>query len=99
MLAYVDEYGNILDAPPDPTKKEKVKAEDIEVSVIKIEKTDMNPFREGAVTFFNESRGFGFIRDLDTQETAFAHVNDTVFAIKENDKETYEEENDRKSVV
>ncbi|HEY9560907.1 MAG TPA: cold shock domain-containing protein [Anseongella sp.] len=92
MLAYVDEYGNILDAPPDPTKKEKVKAEDIEVSVTKLEKTEMNPFREGVVTFFNESRGFGFIRDLETQESVFVHVNETDFPIKENDKVTFEVE-------
>src|SRR3546814_2221791 len=50
MLAYVDEYGNILDAPPDPTKKEKAKAEDIQVSVTKLETTELNHYSAGVAT-------------------------------------------------
>ena len=34
MMAYVDEFGNISDTPPDPTKKKKViKAENIVIGV------------------------------------------------------------------
>ena len=90
MMAYVDQYGNILDTPPDPTKKEVINSEDIEVSVSKLEKTEINPIRKGVVTFFNDSRGYGFIRDLETQESIFVHVNETDFPIKENDKVTFE---------
>ncbi|QEC52605.1 putative cold-shock DNA-binding protein [Anseongella ginsenosidimutans] len=90
MMAYVDEYGNILDAPPDPSQKETINSEDIEVSVSKLEKAEMNPIRKGVVTFFNDSRGYGFIRDLETQESIFVHVNETDFPIKENDRVTFE---------
>lgn len=90
MLAYVDEYGNILDAPPDPAKKKAIKTEDIEVSVLKQEKIELDPIRKGVVTFFNDSKGYGFIRDLETQESVFVHVNSTDFPIKENDKVTFE---------
>lgn len=90
MLAYVDEYGNILDTPPDPSKKETVKAEDIEVSVSKQEKVEQDPIRKGVVTFFNDSKGYGFIRDLETQESIFVHINSVDFPIKENDKVTFE---------
>ena len=31
MIAYVDEYGNITDTPPDPEEKDEVKAEDITI--------------------------------------------------------------------
>ncbi|MCF6207781.1 MAG: hypothetical protein L3J61_00115 [Ghiorsea sp.] len=33
MMAYVDENGMIVDTPPDPTKKTKVKASDSELGV------------------------------------------------------------------
>lgn len=89
MMAYVDEYGNILDAPPDPAEKETVNLEDIEVSVGKLEKQEADPIRKGVVTFFNDSRGFGFIRDLETQESVFVHVNEADFPIKESDRVTF----------
>ena len=70
MIAYVDEYGRITDTPPDPATKQAIKAEDIEIGVRK--KEDMEPeseFRTGIVSFFNESKGFGFIKDLATGES------------------------------
>ena len=30
--------------------------------------------KEGTVKFFNESRGFGFIKDLDSDNEYFVHV-------------------------
>ncbi|HYH56258.1 MAG TPA: cold shock domain-containing protein [Anseongella sp.] len=90
MMAYVDEYGNMTDTPPDPSKKISVKSEDIEVSVSKQEKIKADPIRKGVVTFFNESRGYGFIRDLETQESVFVHANSADFPLKENDKVTFE---------
>ncbi|MFS8616490.1 MAG: cold shock domain-containing protein [Solitalea sp.] len=90
MMAYVDEYGNILDSPPDPSQKETVNTEDIEVSVSKLEKAEPDPIRKGIVSFFNDSRGYGFIRDLETQESIFVHINQTDFPIKEDDRVTFE---------
>lgn len=91
MLAYVDENGNITDTPPDPTKKKKeVDAESIELGVPRREEIEFDPIRKGKVEFFNHSKGFGFIRDLETQDQYFVHVNDLKEDIDENNKVTFE---------
>jgi len=93
MLAYVDENGVISSTPPDPNKRKVIKSEDIQTGVQKQE--PVNPedlIRKGTVTFFNESKGYGFIKDRDSQESIFVHVNGLREAIKENDKVTFEVE-------
>lgn len=94
MLAYVDEFGNITTTPPDPLKKKStVKLEDIEVSIPK--QTPVDPadlVRKGSVTFFNESKGYGFIKDTESQESVFVHVNAIAEPIQEKDKVTFEVE-------
>lgn len=93
MLAYVDEYGNITSTPPDPLKKIVIKEEDIQIAIPKL--ADMAPVdtvRKGIVTFFNDSKGYGFIKDTDTQESIFVHINGLVDSIKENNKVSFEVE-------
>jgi cold shock CspA family protein len=93
MMAYVDENGNLVDAPPDPTKRKEVNLEDIVIGVRKQEDEDpAEAFRTGVVTFFNESKGYGFIRDLKTQESIFVHVNGLTEAVRENSKVAFETE-------
>ena len=48
--------------------------------------------RKGRVEFFNHSKGFGFIKELDTQEKYFVHVNNPTEEIKETDMVTFEVE-------
>jgi cold shock CspA family protein len=93
MLAYLDENGNLSSKPPDPRKKITINAEDIEIGVPKQE--PVNPedlIRKGVVTFFNDSKGYGFIKDLETQESIFVHINSLSEPIKEHDKVTFETE-------
>ena len=91
MIAYVDEHGNILDTPPDPEEKEEIEAEDIELGVPKREETDENDLvRKGIIDFFNDSKGYGFIRDLDTNQSIFVHINDIAEAIKEGNLVSFE---------
>jgi cold shock CspA family protein len=93
MIAYVDEFGNITDTPPDPKDKKKVKKEDIEIAVPR--QAPPNPedlIRKGKVAFFNSSKGYGFIRDKDTQESIFVHVNGLTEEIQEGDNVTFETE-------
>jgi len=90
MLAYVDEYGNITDTPPDPANRGKIDAGKIEIGVPKREKVETPSVRNGSVDFFNPSKGFGFIKELNTQEKYFVHVNSLTEEIKENDKVTFE---------
>ncbi|MDP4282942.1 MAG: cold shock domain-containing protein [Bacteroidota bacterium] len=91
MYAYLDENGNLSSKPPDPRKKIIINVEDIEIGVPKQE--PMNPedlIRTGMVTFFNDSKGYGFIKDLGTQESVFVHINSLTEAVKENNKVTFE---------
>jgi cold shock CspA family protein len=93
MLAYVDENGNLSSTPPDPKKKKIVKSEDMVISVPKQE--DMEPaevIRKGTVTHFNESKGYGFIKDSQSQESVFVHINSLEGPIRENDKVVFEVE-------
>lgn len=93
MIAYVDENGQIVDTPPDPAKKKKVKLEDIEIGVPKREDLpEIDPIRKGTVTFFNDSKGYGFIRDSETKESVFVHINNTLEEIKEGNAVIFEVE-------
>jgi len=93
MLAYLDENGNLSSKPPDPRKKITINVEDIEIGVRKQE--PVNPedlIRKGIVTFFNDSKGYGFIKDIETQESVFVHINSLHEPVKEQSKVTFEVE-------
>ena len=93
MYAYLDENGNLSSKPPDPRKKIIVNVEDIEIGVPKHE--PLNPedlIRKGIVTFFNNDKGYGFIKDLETQESIFVHINSLSEPVKENNKVSFEVE-------
>jgi cold shock CspA family protein len=94
MMAYIDEDGNISSTPPDPKKKKVFNAEDMQIGVPKFEEGDpADSIRKGVVSFFNESKGFGFINDDQSGERIFVHVNQLTEAISERDKVTFEVEN------
>ncbi len=91
MIAYVDEHGNITSTPPDPTQKEEIEAEDIEVSVPRTDNSERDdPSRTGTITFFNDSKGFGFIADSISKQSIFFHVNDTLEDVKEGNLVSFE---------
>jgi cold shock CspA family protein len=97
MIAYVDENGMITSTPPDPDKKKSViNHEDIEVSIPKKQDVVLDPIRKGSVSFFNESKGYGFIRDMETQESFFVHINNVLEPIKEGNLVNFEIENGQK---
>ena len=100
MLAYVDENGNLSSKPLDPAKKVTINVEDIDIGVPR--QKEPNPedlIRTGIVTFFNNDKGYGFIRDRETQESVFVHVNGLTEQIKENDKVTFETEQGQKGLT
>jgi cold shock CspA family protein len=93
MIAYVDEFGNITSTPDDLSKRSKIKAEDIEISVTKNSSPiNEDPTRRGTVSFFNDSKGYGFIKDSVTKESIFVHINGLVDPVKENNNVTFEVE-------
>lgn len=100
-IAYVDEYGNLTDTPPDPSKKIIVDIEDIEIGIPKkedSEEQDVKKDKEGKVSFFDHSKGFGFIIDSMNQEKYFVHVSGLIDEIEENDKVTFELERGMKGM-
>lgn len=100
MIAYVDENGNITDTPPDPDKKAEVKLEDIEIGIPKAEDLeDMDPVRKGTITFFNDSKGYGFIRDSETKESIFVHINNAEEEIRQGNQVNFEVEMGQKGPV
>lgn len=100
MMAYVDEYGNITDTPPDPKKKREIKAEDIMLGVPSRDVEEEEALRNGVITYFNDSKGYGFIKDLKSQESIFVHANElTNGPVKEKDKVTFEVENGKRGLA
>lgn len=86
MIAYVDEYGRITSTPPDPTVKDVINLEDIDINVRNknVVRTEDVP-STGVVSFYNDSKGYGFIKDSVTRESLFFHVNSVEGQIKEGD--------------
>ncbi len=91
MIGYVDEFGFLTDTPPDPSKRKKVVASSIVIGIPKKEDVEEeDPIKKGKVSFFDSSKGFGFIMENDTQEKYFVHVSGVLEEIQENDKVAFE---------
>ncbi|MBP5995909.1 MAG: cold shock domain-containing protein [Crocinitomicaceae bacterium] len=52
----------------------------------------------GTVKFFNESKGFGFIIEDDTNKEYFVHVTGLIDKVKENDEVEYDLQEGRKGL-
>ncbi|MGM5471299.1 cold-shock protein [Flavobacteriaceae bacterium LMO-SS05] len=100
QFAYVDAYGNLTDTPPNPADKIKVDASSIEIGIPKKEESDevIDPVHRGKVSFFDSSKGFGFIIDSESQEKYFCHVSGLLDEIAENDKVSFELERGMKGM-
>ena len=98
MIAYLDENGNISDTPPDPDKKVEFELEDIVTSVPKQEEFDMDTSRQGKIDFFNTEKGFGFIKEIGTNESYFVHYKGLVDDVVEGDKVSFELEKGMKGL-
>ena len=93
MMAYLDENGNLSSTPPDPRKMKSFRVEDMQTGVPKQEDRPQEELiRNGVVTFFNDAKGFGFIKDSVSQESVFIHVNQLSERIVEHDKVSFEVE-------
>jgi len=100
MMGYVDEFGVPTDTPPDPLKKKVViKAEDIEIGVpIREKEAEPDPIRKGKVDYFNDEKGFGVIKETDSEEKYFVHISNLVDEINEGDKVEFELEQGQKGI-
>lgn len=90
MMAYIDENGNLSSTPPDPKKRKVFNHEDMNTGVpVRIEE---DTERQGVVDFFNDAKGYGFIKDAVTKQSVFVHANQLSEAIKENDRVSFQTE-------
>jgi cold shock CspA family protein len=92
MIAYVDEMGKLSSTPPDPTKRREFKAEDAILGArmpgdFEEEKGFTN---EGRVSYYNDEKGYGFIKDSRTKESLFFHLNNLNEPVKLNDLVVFE---------
>jgi cold shock protein len=54
--------------------------------------------KKGVVKFFNETKGFGFIKAEDSQEDIFVHVSGLTENIRENDNVVFEVQNGKRGL-
>jgi cold shock CspA family protein len=93
MMAYLDENGNLTSKPPDPLMKKRMfKSEDIQIGVPKQEDRPKMTVRSGVVNYYTESKGFGFINDLETGERIFFHKSHFPGVVQEGMKVSFEVE-------
>ncbi|SRX55895.1 Cold shock-like protein CspJ [Aequorivita sp. CIP111184] len=52
----------------------------------------VNVMKEGTVKFFNEAKGFGFIKVKDTDQDIFVHSTNLIDNIREDDKVQFDVE-------
>jgi cold shock CspA family protein len=91
MMAYLDENGNLSSTPPDPRKAKVFRQEDMQTSIPKLEERPAEELlRTGVVNFFNDAKGFGFIKDGLNGQSVFVHANQLTERITDNDKVSYE---------
>ena len=73
-FVYVDHLGNFTDTPPDPAEKEEIKLESINLGAAKNQ--DFDEKIQGKVTFYDNEKGFGFIKNITSQESYFFHFSE-----------------------
>lgn len=98
MIAYVDANGNIIDTPPEETNKEEIDVEAIEVSTPRKVEEEKDPVMRGRVEFFNQDKGYGFIKDLESVQKYFFHISHAPESIEEGNIVTFELERGQKGM-
>ena len=100
MFAYVDEFGQLSDTPPDPTvKKVEIDVDSIVIGAsVREPEEEVDPVHKGIVEFFNDAKGFGFIKDKVSHEKFFVHMSGLIDDIKEGNAVTFELEQGQKGL-
>lgn len=88
MLAYVDQFG-VLHTTPQEKLKDEMDVSTIAVSTPKQEYIEIEPLN-GRVEHFNTTKGYGFIKDLNSNEKYFFHISVAPDSLVEGDKVSFE---------
>ncbi len=57
-----------------------------------------NIMQKGTIKFFNDTKGFGFIKPEDSSEDIFVHSSGLIDQVRENDQVEYEVERGKKGL-
>lgn len=57
-----------------------------------------NIMQKGTIKFFNDSKGFGFIKPEDSSEDIFVHSSGLIDQVRENDQVKYDVERGKKGL-
>ncbi|WP_333862773.1 cold-shock protein [Chitinophaga sp.] len=91
MLAYVDENGNLTPfAPKGGT--ESVPLHELAAMAKVRSRPPEDTTRTGFVSFYNSTKGFGFITEDNSKDSIFFHNNQLSQPVKEKDKVTFTKE-------
>lgn len=90
MIAYVDENGNFSSTPPDASRKKTIRENDIDLTSRNKGGARLTDKRQGVVKFFEKDKGFGFIKDSQSQEEFFFHHSSTNFPVAQSDVVSFE---------
>jgi cold shock CspA family protein len=91
MIAYVDEFGQLSSTPPDPKMRSELKIDDIQLGARSREASDEpESGNSGRVTYFNNEKGYGFIKHSITKESLFFHTANALSEVKVSDLVTFE---------
>lgn len=90
MIMYVDENGNFTSTPPDTLKRKPIKESDIDLSSRNKGGAAPEVARQGVVKFFEKDKGYGFIKDSQTQDEYFFHYTAANFPIAQSQSVTFE---------
>ena len=53
---------------------------------------------KGTVKFFNDTKGFGFIKDAESNQEYFVHVSGLIHEIQQNDEVTFDLQDGKKGL-
>ncbi|SDC80197.1 cold-shock protein [Niabella drilacis] len=97
MLAYVDEYGNLSETPPDRRSTASDYIPPVVANTRELNAGD--PTRTGVITFYDSNKGYGFIKDSVSGESVFVHINSASVQLKEQLKVAFELQKGPKGMV
>ncbi|MFM7014987.1 MAG: cold-shock protein [Bacteroidota bacterium] len=94
MIAYVDEFGRISSTPV--AQRVPVDIDSIEISVTRQSESEEDDVKSGTVFSFDETKGYGFIKDANSNDSIFVHSSALSTPIKAGNKVTFDiEKGDR----
>ncbi len=99
MIAYVDQNGVITSTPPDTKTKEDIVLENISISVPKKPDNEDNLPLTGRIEYYDEIKGFGFIKDKNSVNKYFFHKSNAPLGIKKNNLVSFELERRQKGII